>query len=731
MQEFNDNIDGLYSLFHDKTDTVTLYTKKVEEICSEALVDSNIRHPPITSRIKSWESAKGSISRRVQERLVRRDLRQAVEAQGRSWEDYTRETGLNSFKDEMDPLTTPTDMLAALHDFGGIRISLYFPGDLERVTTALEGRFDIVRQINKGIGPQSNLQALKERLEFFQDPEKAKKVTDASGQFQTPTRLFTGYRATHFILKLREEDIPPNRTFSWKEMVVEIQVGTLVMHVWSEIEHDMIYKPLSSQGERISEDEERILDLINGIVLTGEAALRQLEASTAKRLDKRAKDNDTKASSYFELATWIERDCEERNVALVGSEWKLLEQLFDILKAAGAHKHSKVITLIEYGTQQTSSRQLLPTFMLQALCNQPVCVEWQPSSQFTLLGLVQHARLLALRLVHTLNIAIYFGASEGLLDAIKRGIKSGAVPSPPSMALLLDILHPFVPRYSNPDAAEKITTFCAAVLHFVGSPESKSSDLVKLAVDLPATTLVGMLANSDGSQLVPVPGIINQILPMVEDASEVENSGDLYQTLGFIEFYLSLEGTRDDKLLVWNRLSARSVDSKEPERTPHFVPVAPTNKDLFGRWRLADHISLMVQKLSPEDLRENPNPIQRLELASFPEGPSIDSFAAGEQKAPGGILKLAYHLHPKEHWRAIQKAFGISRVIRLRNPPLERKIDPDRSHASDGVYTSELTNDSQDSISGRRHASFMSSLRTGGNTMSTKSWIRMFERPAR
>ena len=190
MQEFNDNVEALYGLFHDKIDIVTLYTKKVDEICCEALVDSNIRHPPITSRIKSWESAKGSISRRVQERLVRRDLRQAVEAQGRLWEDYTRETGLTSFKDEMDTLTTPMDMLAALHDFGGIRISLYFPGDLERVTTALEGRFNIVRQINKGTGPQSNLQALKRRLEFFQDPEKARKAQVEEGTESTPHSLF-------------------------------------------------------------------------------------------------------------------------------------------------------------------------------------------------------------------------------------------------------------------------------------------------------------------------------------------------------------------------------------------------------------------------------------------------------------------------------------------------------------------------------------------------------------
>ena len=60
-----------------------LYTNKVQETCSEALSASNIRHPPITSRIKSWESAKESIARRNQERILGGRLREVVEARGR------------------------------------------------------------------------------------------------------------------------------------------------------------------------------------------------------------------------------------------------------------------------------------------------------------------------------------------------------------------------------------------------------------------------------------------------------------------------------------------------------------------------------------------------------------------------------------------------------------------------------------------------------------------------
>lgn len=74
---------------HKKVDT-----RELMRICSTALNVSNIRHAPITLRIKSWESARGTIARRHQERDLRGRLHDAVEAQGRRWEDYSRELGL-------------------------------------------------------------------------------------------------------------------------------------------------------------------------------------------------------------------------------------------------------------------------------------------------------------------------------------------------------------------------------------------------------------------------------------------------------------------------------------------------------------------------------------------------------------------------------------------------------------------------------------------------------------
>ena len=61
----------------------------------------------------------------------------------------------------------------------------------------------------------------------------------------------------------------------------EIQVASVLMHAWSEVEHDLVYKPLNGT---LSEEELAILDELNGLVLAGEIALERLQiAGTARK----------------------------------------------------------------------------------------------------------------------------------------------------------------------------------------------------------------------------------------------------------------------------------------------------------------------------------------------------------------------------------------------------------------------------------------------------------------
>lgn len=55
------------------------------------------------------------------------------------------------------------------------------------------------------------------------------------------------------------------------------------MHAWSEVEHDLVYKPLNGT---LSEEELAILDELNGLVLAGEIALERLQIAGTARILK-------------------------------------------------------------------------------------------------------------------------------------------------------------------------------------------------------------------------------------------------------------------------------------------------------------------------------------------------------------------------------------------------------------------------------------------------------------
>lgn len=156
-----------------------------------------------------------------------------------------------------------------MFDLAGVRVSLYFPGDRDKADALINDLFRV--------------------LETKQFPEQSK----------TPTynKRFSGYWANHYRVHIREE----NMTLSQKKYIpvcVEIQVASVLMHAWSEVEHDLIYKPL--QGA-LSDEELSILDELNGLVLTGEIALERLQSAGNERI----KNKDTTFGSQYDLASYL------------------------------------------------------------------------------------------------------------------------------------------------------------------------------------------------------------------------------------------------------------------------------------------------------------------------------------------------------------------------------------------------------------------------------------------
>lgn len=137
-------------------------------------------------------------------------------------------------------------------DLCGVRVSLYFPGDRLQADQLIRDQFHI--------------------LESKQFPEQSKPPTYH--------KRFSGYWANHYRVYLREELVQPSEK-RYCRARIEIQVASVLMHAWSEVEHDLIYKPL--QGT-LSKEELAILDELNGLVLAGEIALERLQAAGNERI---------------------------------------------------------------------------------------------------------------------------------------------------------------------------------------------------------------------------------------------------------------------------------------------------------------------------------------------------------------------------------------------------------------------------------------------------------------
>lgn len=632
---FQNHLETVRFLFDSKLDTMEAYTTKVIDICNKALTSGNIRHPPITHRIKKWESAEGTLRRRQRERIARQRLRTVVQSKGWSWPDWCRILGQEQCEEEIGPFQGPQQILDALHDFSGLRISLYFPGDVERVISLLSNRLQVTSKWRKD--QDSDIaQKLENCIEVLNEPGAAGKAADlVKGEFP-------GYRATHLIVKLATKDIPPAKISPWKDIKVEIQIGTLIMHVWSEIEHDMLYKPLASQDQKISREEEQVLDIINGIVMTGEGALRQLETCIERRQDQRTKDKSAFAISHHELGVWIEKYCSERAKPLVSHDWKSLPELFEILKTTGDHQHSKVESIVDEIFQDQDKevrRDNISLFMLQVLCKgtfeaQPPSLELNGAG---MLGPI--AQFWATHFVHGLNMAIYLGVEDRFLcvdDTPK-----------PSMTKILDILHPYHPRCGDAADAQTIISYCHGLLNRQRDP------WVILATLLSRTIGIIRMMDFGDLQNTLVPGIMTRfftlksVLPKNFSPQTSIQDLEQYWIIGFVSYYLD----RTSSALsydVWDEIKSLSAESKSPIEQQFFKPsklwLSSEHPDSRS-WELIDPPILTLRLLRPE--------------VSAIISPELRESSDSAE----GILSLLYRLHSRGNWAQVEEGYKLARSL--------------------------------------------------------------------
>ncbi len=154
----------------------------------------------------------------LQEELHAKSIRvQSVEVRAKSIESFQRK--ISQAREAGSGKIPVKDPLTEITDLAGVRVITLFPKTLVEVDLILHEQFEIIEIDDKS-------ETLKEDDRF-------------------------GYHSVHYLVRLL-----PNRTElaeygRFRDLVAEIQLRTILQHVWAEIEHDIQYKSVEAMPTAI------------------------------------------------------------------------------------------------------------------------------------------------------------------------------------------------------------------------------------------------------------------------------------------------------------------------------------------------------------------------------------------------------------------------------------------------------------------------------------------------
>ncbi|KAL7955898.1 hypothetical protein V8C34DRAFT_290264 [Trichoderma compactum] len=325
-----DKLDGLLKELNEVYDgQVNQYRQclnAVAEDLNHVLAQDNIRHLPIAARVKSWDSINGTARRRQKDRLAAQEIQGKMIEQKENWEVQFDRYKMD--KDETGYFKSRNELELGFHDMLGARIVLDFPSDTTRVLKLLKDAGYEHGKNPKKMGGPANVRMLRKLHAKWLDasasasPPKEKDPADdldADGL----EKQFSGYGAIHLAVKipkrLQPRDLTPEEKELWEKRVVEIQVGTVIMHAWAEVEHDITYK---THGREVTQDEKAVLDILNGLAIASEVGLRRFRSPPSSP--------SSTAEDVEELHSWMHQFYITKNRDMPG-EWLDMDQLYDFL----------------------------------------------------------------------------------------------------------------------------------------------------------------------------------------------------------------------------------------------------------------------------------------------------------------------------------------------------------------------------------------------------------------
>lgn len=182
-------------------------------------------------------------------------------------------------------------------DLAGVRIGLYLPDDVAKVSKELERHFDVKHLFGTVTGGREVAQG--RNLDVQAHTNGPWQSQDLHGNIEHWQHY--GYKSWQMVVEWK-----PNSTIpaDLKGLRVEIQVGTVVTQAWGEVQHDIIYK--RPDDILATPTMKRIIDAINGLAITTEIMLVELERSL--QVAKKEAEAARKAEERRALERFVDGD---------------------------------------------------------------------------------------------------------------------------------------------------------------------------------------------------------------------------------------------------------------------------------------------------------------------------------------------------------------------------------------------------------------------------------------
>ncbi|KAL8388741.1 hypothetical protein RB599_010069 [Gaeumannomyces hyphopodioides] len=249
----------------------------VAQDLAHVLAQEAVRRLPIAARVKAWDSICGTAKRRQRDRVDAQKIRDGMVEKNENWEQHFERYGMS--KTDLGYFRSRDELKNAFHDMLGARIVLYFPSDIKNTVDLLHDAGYADAKEPKRMGGLADAKRLRKLHAEWVAAEASGARPADDLDLDGLEKQFSGYGAIHLVVKvpkrLQPRDLEPEAKAIWESRVVEIQAGTIMMHAWAEVEHDITYK---THGRKVSQDEKGILDMLNGLALASEVGMRRFRS---------------------------------------------------------------------------------------------------------------------------------------------------------------------------------------------------------------------------------------------------------------------------------------------------------------------------------------------------------------------------------------------------------------------------------------------------------------------